>query len=245
MSWLRVEGRMPQHKKVAPLSDTAFRLHVTAMAWCVEERTDGRVPINIPATLPAAPRGKILQKALDELVAAGLWIVVGDQTQWTIHDFLSYNPSAAQAAELASARALAGRTGGKRSASAKQSAKQLLEKNGSKPQANGQAKFNPDTDTQRSKEPLPRPGEISCPADLRLSLDQQKTLESAMLPAWGIDALTSRFVASFSADPDDKRTLVVWRKCLSQAISGWWNDPRKRPKEPEAAKPDELREGWA
>ena len=64
MSWLRIEGRMPQHHKVAPLSDAAFRLHMTAMAWSVEGKTDGRITKAIPATLTRAPQGKKLTEAL-------------------------------------------------------------------------------------------------------------------------------------------------------------------------------------
>ncbi len=94
MSWLRVEGRMPQHRKVAPLSDRAFRLHVTAKCWCVEEESDGHVPADIPQTLTAAPRGKALKDTLAELVRSQLWHEVDGG--YRIHDFLEYNPSHAQ-----------------------------------------------------------------------------------------------------------------------------------------------------
>ena len=107
MSWLRIEGKMPSHRKVAPLSDAAFRLHVTALAWCVEQKTNGEVPANIPATFPSAPRGKKLVQVVDELIAAGLW-VHADIGSWRIHDFLEFNP---RAEEVSSARREAGKRG--------------------------------------------------------------------------------------------------------------------------------------
>src|SRR5688572_23386658 len=111
MSWLRIEGRMPHHRKVAPLSDEAFRLHVTAMAWCVEEGVDGTVPCDIPSTLPAAPRGRRLARVLDELLSAGLW-ERSEANGFVIHDFLQYNPSAAQRDAARAAKAAAGQAGG-------------------------------------------------------------------------------------------------------------------------------------
>jgi hypothetical protein len=94
VSWLRIEGRMPQHRKVAPLSDRAFRLHVTAKCWCVEQESDGIVPADIPSTLTAAPRGKALKDTIAELVKAQLWHETDGG--YRIHDFLQYNPSHAQ-----------------------------------------------------------------------------------------------------------------------------------------------------
>lgn len=76
---------------------------------------------------------------------------------------------------------------------------------------------------------------VRCPPDLRLLDDQRGTLETALVPGWAIDALTAHFVAKSLGDPNDRRTLVAWRKCLSQAIAGNWNNPRTRPKAPEPA----------
>jgi hypothetical protein len=64
-----------------------------------------------------------------------------------------------------------------------------------------------------------------------------------MIPGWAIDTITADFVATAIADQDDHRQLVHWRKCLSRAISGRWNDSSKRPKKPQqqvSAQP----EGW-
>lgn len=109
---------MPQHHKVAPLSDTAFRLHMTAMAWSVEGKTDGRIPKAIPATLTRAPQGKKLTEALKELTEGGLWKAV--DAAYEIHDFLQWNLSAADIAARSEAKSRAGASGGRRSGEARQ-----------------------------------------------------------------------------------------------------------------------------
>jgi len=142
MSWFRIEGRMPHHRKIAPLSDSAFRLHITAGCWSVEERTEGHIPHEIPPTLQGAPRGAGLKKAIDSLVARGAWESVDGGYQ--IHDFLKYNMSNAQAA----AKASAGRAGGKQSgkqrrskneASASADAEQVVKQKATTPQAESES----------------------------------------------------------------------------------------------------------
>ena len=44
MPWVRFDDQYPIHRKVAGLSDTAFRLHSAAIFWCVRNGTDGFVP---------------------------------------------------------------------------------------------------------------------------------------------------------------------------------------------------------
>jgi hypothetical protein len=85
--------------------------------------------------------------------------------------------------------------------------------------------------------PGPGPGPESeptaCPPDLRLSEAQRGTLQvNLSIPEWGIDAITARFVAKSLGDPNDKRTLEVWRKCLSQAVCSDWNNASRRPQKP-------------
>ncbi len=91
MNHLRIEVRLPRAANVAPLSDAAFRLHISALAWCAEEETDGEVPLAIPGTLTAAPRGKRLEAVLDELVKAGLW--EAGLGFYSLVGFLDTNPS--------------------------------------------------------------------------------------------------------------------------------------------------------
>jgi hypothetical protein len=68
---------------------------------------------------------------------------------------------------------------------------------------------------------------VSCPADLRLLDPQIQTLKTGlMVPDRAISALTTKFIGSYQGNPNDLRPIHAWRKCLSQAIGGWWNDPR-------------------
>lgn len=91
MTWLRLDDGFAHHKKVAPLTDRAFRLHVTAMLHCADQLTDGFVGDAIPECLTKAPQGKSLVAAIKELVDIGLWEPVDGG--WLIHDFADWNPS--------------------------------------------------------------------------------------------------------------------------------------------------------
>lgn len=73
MTWLKLDDRFARHRKVAPLSDRAWRLHVTALLECCAELTDGQIDKKLPSTWPSAPRGRALTDAIRELEEAGLW----------------------------------------------------------------------------------------------------------------------------------------------------------------------------
>jgi hypothetical protein len=75
-----------------------------------------------------------------------------------------------------------------------------------------------------------------CPKDLRLSDIQHKRLVESGLPPWAIESLTVRFVVKSIGDPEDKRTLAAWRKSLVTAITCDWDNPARRPREPENEK---------
>lgn len=181
MSWLRTESAMPRHWKIAPLSDAAFRMHFTAMAWCAEFRTDGRVTKAIVETLPRVPNGCHLLEAITELTtpAVGpdgrehdpLWVDRG--SYFEIHDYLEYNISSAEYAKKQNA----GKAGGlakagnhKEKATPKQSstslahASNLPEKNLapasdvlSKTPSKSLADPDPDPDPEDLKSPLTPP----------------------------------------------------------------------------------------
>jgi len=91
MPWVKLDDRFPSHRKVALLSDRAFRLHVSAICWCSENLTDGRIS-DRELTLVAHIRG--LKATAKQLEDAGLWDRTDDG--WVIHDFLDYNPSREQ-----------------------------------------------------------------------------------------------------------------------------------------------------
>jgi hypothetical protein len=115
-------------------------------------------------------------------------------------------------------------------------------------------------ETRRDETTTPKPpavaaaavsdGKIPCPGDLVLTPEQRATLECGgnIVPGWAIDVITQRFVSKAVADPDDRRTLIHWRKCLAIAVSGDWNGPN-RPKRPTPeqveAEPYGSSDGWA
>lgn len=91
MPWVRLDDRFPSHRKVALLSDRAFRLHVSALCWCSENLTEGKI-LDRELTVVARVRGT--KTAAKELEAAGLWDRI--ESGWAIHDYLAYNPDRAK-----------------------------------------------------------------------------------------------------------------------------------------------------
>lgn len=91
MAWARLDDRMPWSRKIQPLSDRAFRLYVTGIAFCAAELTDGFISDANLALLPLK-RGR--NDAARELEDCKLW--TRTDGGWMVHDFLEYNRSAAQ-----------------------------------------------------------------------------------------------------------------------------------------------------
>lgn len=88
---------------VASLSDAAFRLHLTALDFCSEQRSNGRLTKTGVTLLPRLPRS---WRALAiELVGAGLWVQSNDDA-WELLDAERHDP------ELLAKRTEAGRKGG-------------------------------------------------------------------------------------------------------------------------------------
>lgn len=87
MPWVRLDDRFPSHRKVALLSDRAFRLYVSALCWASENLTEGLIRER-ELTLVARVRGA--KAVAVELIDAGLWERAADG--YMIHDYLEYNP---------------------------------------------------------------------------------------------------------------------------------------------------------
>jgi len=112
MTWVRNDDQAPLHRKIAPLSDSAFRLHEEAKCWASRNGTDGRIAADEIATISVSPtvqRG--LARFVAECVRRGIWhraedprcqserCVTPGPDGWVLHDYLDYNPSAAQVAD--------------------------------------------------------------------------------------------------------------------------------------------------
>lgn len=92
MGWTKIDDGFALHKKIRPLSDAAFRLHVTAIIHATRDSTNGFMDGDFVRDLP---RVRGTKKYIAELVERGVWEEVDGG--WEIHDYLDYNFSADQA----------------------------------------------------------------------------------------------------------------------------------------------------
>lgn len=97
----------PRHRKIRPLSDKAFRLHVCLMALCNEERNDGLI-----YEQDLYDKGKSVGQ---ELIKAGLVHDAGEG-QYQMHDYLRHQNSALEIAEKSKDKQERGSRGGVQSA---------------------------------------------------------------------------------------------------------------------------------
>jgi hypothetical protein len=107
VSWFRVDDKAAFHRKVLKAGNEAFGALVRMGCWASDHLTDGHIPRET-AELIAPPQViaiLCLQGFLEPL-----------QNDFVIHDFLDYNPSAAEVEELRAerreAKAKAGKAGG-------------------------------------------------------------------------------------------------------------------------------------
>lgn len=95
MAWFKVDDGFPTHRKVLAIPRGPRRLSAVgawtlAGAWSSANGTEGRIPAHVVDELGIPP------KVVADLLASGLWRSEDDGQQ--MHDFLDYNPSAAQVA---------------------------------------------------------------------------------------------------------------------------------------------------
>lgn len=127
-TYIRVHDGMPDHPKIAGLSDKAFRLLIELWAYSSRHLTDGRIPSVI-----AKKRGA---KARDELSATGL--LSEHETGHECHDYLEHQRSKEHIEAIKEKRREAGRKGGRPKANQNQIGKQTESK--------GQSQNNPETE---------------------------------------------------------------------------------------------------
>lgn len=100
MPYLNLDDGMPEHPKVDALSDGAFRLQVSGMAYCARHLTDGLIPTRKVSRLKPG----YSKDELAELLADGLWheggsgcgtkhCPTGSAGEYVVHDFLQWNKS--------------------------------------------------------------------------------------------------------------------------------------------------------
>lgn len=249
MSWLRLDDKFTRHRKVAALSDAAFRVHVTALGHAAEFETDGRISTADLVVMPSLPRGVKLTRAIEKLIEADLWHEDGDGA-WQIHDFLDWNPSREDrnAKRNAARERMRGvrtdvRANGERSSGAVREKFAIGSpavlagacggaRAGAGP-GSGSGSQDPDPDPEQGK-----PG-VLCPANLRLTDDQISNAEMVMgAQRWQVDAMCSALVGRWCDGETMRANLAHWRRQLWVAFSSDWKDPSKRPAKPEPTAAD-------
>lgn len=101
--FIKLHNGMPEHAKIAGLSDKAFRALVEAWCYCSRTLSDGAVPEGYLRRL-APP------KVVNELVTAGLLERTADGVQ--MHDYLDHQQSREDVEALSEKRRAAGAKGG-------------------------------------------------------------------------------------------------------------------------------------
>lgn len=116
-TYITIHDGMPDHPKIEPLSDAAFRLWVETLCWCSRHLTDGKIP-------PTSWVKRGTAKTRQELVISGLVEMVGEQ--WYCHDYTEHQRTAEEVALLREKRADAGRRGGLAKAAAQQASSKAV-----------------------------------------------------------------------------------------------------------------------
>lgn len=103
--YIAVEVDYFDHPKTLRVGEKLAYRNLRAQAWCHKHRTDGFLPREAALSIVFSP------KAINELVAAGLWEVC--DAGWRIHDYLDHQPSSEGLEKLSAAgkRGAAGRYG--------------------------------------------------------------------------------------------------------------------------------------
>ncbi len=126
MSWFKVDDGLHSHSKTHRAGNEAIGLWTVAGSWCADKLTDGEVPVDTALRFGSA-------KVWAKLVSAGFVEEKYDTAEtkprlvaYVLHDYLDYNPTAAEVlktrAERSEAKARAGKLGGIASGVAKRTA---------------------------------------------------------------------------------------------------------------------------
>lgn len=96
MAWVKIDDRYRTHVKMVEAGAEGVALDVAGLCWSTENATDGFIS---DAALPALYPVRSPKKVAQRLVDVGRWTRDDERRGYWIHDFLDYNPSAADLAE--------------------------------------------------------------------------------------------------------------------------------------------------
>lgn len=107
ITYIMVDDQMPSNRKIAPLSNGAFRLYVEALCWCSANHKDGIITIR-------AWNGMGTKKSRLELTEAELIVQSPDGSHVEVHDYLDIQRSQAEIAAVKERKSDAGKRGNHR-----------------------------------------------------------------------------------------------------------------------------------
>jgi hypothetical protein len=112
MSWVKLDDQWMDHPKIIMAGRDARDMWLASITWCSKHLTDGYFPVDLLPSLAVAAGVDVAncQTFATRLLEVGLWDASG--TDYTVHDYLDYNPSKEQALATREARKEAGRAGG-------------------------------------------------------------------------------------------------------------------------------------
>jgi hypothetical protein len=110
-TYVRVDTKFTSHPKVLDIGPLGEALWLRGLCYAGDQLTDGFIPASFLKRMGDMKAATVAQR----LVAAGLWHEADGGYQ--IHDFLSWQRSRDEVADISSKRAEAGRRGGKQKSS--------------------------------------------------------------------------------------------------------------------------------
>lgn len=131
-TYVNVDDHFTEHTKVLDIGPVAEALWLRGLLYCSRNLTDGLVPRAFVRRM-----GDVEPCTAEVLVRAGLW--EDDEDGYRVHDYLDWQRSKAEAAEISQVRAVAGKKGGMQRAANQAklaNSKQIASEPPSKAQAN-------------------------------------------------------------------------------------------------------------
>ena len=86
MATVRLDSRITHNPRVVQLSNSAFRLHISALCWTAENQTAGVIPANALLPISGIHRHR---SAARELVNRGLWNALPSGDYQVRHELFS------------------------------------------------------------------------------------------------------------------------------------------------------------
>jgi hypothetical protein len=93
MAYAKFDDGFSDHPKNRGLSDSAFRLHVSAILHCSRFLTDGVILTESLPDLYPIRRKSGPNRDVNQLLERGLWREIAGGSGYVIHDYLEWNDS--------------------------------------------------------------------------------------------------------------------------------------------------------